>query len=1307
MLNITPAPTVTITAPTGATTCSNTPFTVNDASATNYASLNWTDNGTGSFTANQAALNPTYTPNINQSGTVTLTLHVTANGTCANITATKDVVITTAPTANVGTASVNICSNSPYTVSGATATNNASVLWTHNGLGNLTNQTTLTPTYTPSAGETGAVVLTLTAYGNTPCGNAVDTKTLNITPAPTATAGANATICSSGTYTVGDAVAANYASVAWTEDGTGSLTGANTMSPVYHPSSGESDVVTLNLHVNGNGTCADIDVQQTLTVIPAATANAGATTGSVCNNLPYTVSGASATNNSGVSWAHNGTGSLANSTTLSPTYTPGVGETGAVTLTLTAFGNTPCGNATDNIVLTVNARPNFTTTITNVSCFGGSSGTIKVTTTVGASPFDFSKNGGTNYAANQLSPYMFTGLNATTYSIVVRDNNGCVSLPQNVTVSQPAASVVTTATNTGPYSAGQTISLTAAPSGGTPGYGYSWSGPGAYTSTTGPTTTRLNSTTAMSGIYRITATDVNGCTASAQTTVSVFAGIVWTGAVSTDWHSATNWSPANVPDQCSENVVITNVTNKPIVSTVVNVGNVTINAGGQITLNANLGVCGNWTGGSGAVVLGNSSVVLNGSVTQTITGTTKFTNVRLDNTLGATVIGGTSQIKNALELKAGVLTVNNPAYLTFTSSSATQCAVIDNFSAGFTGSINGQVKMQRYYNAPTSPSFKTQHYMGSPANQPLFTQFGASGVEGYVINTKCDEKSSSSGSPYGNVAKYDENAPGAATCDLQGWYIVKTGNAENGRGYSVSKTGAGTLTITGAPNQVTSYTRTGLTNSGWTNTTFQGHTDTSGWHILSNPWLANLELSTSGGAGIDNQVAVWQTTGAYAGGYRYYQKGFDVIDIAPFQAFLVHKTAVGGTATYTINGADRVRTPSSVLFHSQTNDQELAINVDNANGLRDRTVVAFNTDATNSFDPIYDGNKLWGDPERQSLYSENNSMPMARNTLNSINTTSTVNMGFDAGLPGTFTMTFEGLNTFDATSYITLEDRKTNIFHDVRSGNYTFTGDTADSRERFVLHFTAPAQITKTDATCSTQGTINVTQPGTANWNYTIANSSAVAVGSGSLNTSNPITLNVPVGVYTITLVDNNNYTVVKQVQVNGAQQVTATFNASATTVEQDADVTFTSTSTNATNNAWNFGDNATANGTTTIHSYTTPGTYNATLTSDNSDCNAINTQQITVTAKATTGINNLTDSKSIAIWSADNTVYVDMSKQPKVEATIEIYNVLGQQLSNEKFGRSSIYTKELTNLEAAYVIVRVKNNDEIITKKLFVGNSK
>ena len=74
-------------------------------------------------------------------------------------------------------------------------------------------------------------------------------------------------------------------------------------------------------------------------------------------------------------------------------------------------------------------------------------------------------------------------------------------------------------------------------------------------------------------------------------------------------------------------------------------------------------------------------------------------------------------------------------------------------------------------------------------------------------------------------------------------------------------------------------------------------------------------------------------------------------------------------------------------------------------------------------------------------------------------------------------------------------------------------------------------------------------------------------------------------------------------------------------------------------------------------------------------------------------------------IYSSENKVLVDFTQMKKVDAEIEIYNIIGQQLVKEKFGKSTIYSRAITNLEAAYVIVRVKQGEEIVTKKVFIGN--
>ena len=73
--------------------------------------------------------------------------------------------------------------------------------------------------------------------------------------------------------------------------------------------------------------------------------------------------------------------------------------------------------------------------------------------------------------------------------------------------------------NTGPYCPGESIELTATPS-GAPGFSYSWSGPQSFGSTQ-QNPISSNATVGMSGVYSVTLTDANGCTSIGTTTVVV------------------------------------------------------------------------------------------------------------------------------------------------------------------------------------------------------------------------------------------------------------------------------------------------------------------------------------------------------------------------------------------------------------------------------------------------------------------------------------------------------------------------------------------------------------------------------------------------------------------------------------------------------------------------------------------------------------------------------------------------------------------------------------------------------------------
>ncbi|MFZ4707778.1 MAG: HYR domain-containing protein, partial [Bacteroidales bacterium] len=97
------------------------------------------------------------------------------------------------------------------------------------------------------------------------------------------------------------------------------------------------------------------------------TANAGIDA-SICAGSTYTLSNATATNYTSLLWTTSGTGAFSNSTILNPVYTPGAGDA-SVTLTLTA-SKASCPNATDAMVLTVNALPTANCPSYNPVCAG-------------------------------------------------------------------------------------------------------------------------------------------------------------------------------------------------------------------------------------------------------------------------------------------------------------------------------------------------------------------------------------------------------------------------------------------------------------------------------------------------------------------------------------------------------------------------------------------------------------------------------------------------------------------------------------------------------------------------------------------------------------------------------------------------------------------------------------------------------------------------------------------------------------------------------------------------------------------------
>lgn len=158
----------------------------------------------------------------------------------------------------------------------------------------------------------------------------------------------------------------------------------------------------------------------------------------------------------------------------------------------------------------------------NISCNGGSNGSINLTASGGTSGYTFLWSGPAAFTSSNED---ISSLIAGNYSVTITDANNCTFNYTTSLTQPPVLALSTTITPaTCPAFNDGAINLNA--SGGTPSYTYSWNGPGAFTASTS------NISGLLAGNYSVTVTDANGCTKSGVYTVTQPGAIVITNTLS-------------------------------------------------------------------------------------------------------------------------------------------------------------------------------------------------------------------------------------------------------------------------------------------------------------------------------------------------------------------------------------------------------------------------------------------------------------------------------------------------------------------------------------------------------------------------------------------------------------------------------------------------------------------------------------------------------------------------------------------------------------------------------------------------------
>jgi len=346
--------TVTVTAqPNASIAYAGSPF----CTTSTPVSVNQTGTGGGSYSSSPAGLginasSGLITPGSSTAGTYTVTYSVAPAGGCSLYTTTTQVTITQA---------VNPATTISYPSSGSFCSNaslqNVTISGTSGGTFSSTTGLIInasTGQIDPSASTPGNYTVTYEILPAGNCAGFITTTSVSIIQAPSASAGSNMQICSDASnVTIGaSASALNYSSVLWTSNGSaGTITNASSLNgATYTPSVADiaSGGIILTLIINGNSPCASVQSTITVSITGAATAVAGIDIHACAglSNVNITA-GSSASNYSSVMWS-GGAGTWSNATSLTTaTYSPTAAEqsAGSVSITLTAIGNSPCGNA--------------------------------------------------------------------------------------------------------------------------------------------------------------------------------------------------------------------------------------------------------------------------------------------------------------------------------------------------------------------------------------------------------------------------------------------------------------------------------------------------------------------------------------------------------------------------------------------------------------------------------------------------------------------------------------------------------------------------------------------------------------------------------------------------------------------------------------------------------------------------------------------------------------------------------------------------------------------------------------------------
>ena len=560
------------------------------------------------------------------------------------------------------------------------------------------------------------------------------------------------------------------------------------------------------------------------------------------------------------------------------------------------------------------------------------------------------------------------------------------------------------------------ILLTGAVNNGTPG-AYKWQASSTNTEAgfadiSGATNNTLSVSPTSTTYYRIKIT-VGGCTSLSPVSIVTISTCskLWLGLTS-DWNSAANWAPNGVPTS-SQDVVIPNIANQPVISGTANARDVLVQSGSSLSLTAsgNLAVYGNFSNSGTFSTATGSTLTFKGSVAQAVSGISEVSNLSIDKTSGTVSLFSATSVKGAVSLYNGTLETNG--YLTLDFNAGGNIA----YNQTDLGSISGTVTGLR------SSVGMRSHYISAPFAG--VTSLQVAETTPLYLNS------------YWKM--YSRNFT------TQNWTAVTNTITPMplGTGFSLSLPSPAPLSFTGTYSHNFTFTSGEYDNS------------VAGKYLfIGNPYPSVLDWDNASGWTKTNVMAAvyyWDAANNRAVSYA---AGIATNDgsrfIPPMQAFFVATTGTGGFSSISINNNARV-TLQNASFLRQSSDDIVRITLQAENSeQKDDAVIRFNEFATSDFDFDLDAYKLANSGTTPSVYTMLQNQTYSINSLENADAVSSIPVCTKLPADGNYTLTFDIKNPL---LECILLDKKLGTENLVSGPAYKFSGLKTDDAGRFELQF--------------------------------------------------------------------------------------------------------------------------------------------------------------------------------------------------------------------------------------------------------------